>query len=186
MAGDIVIRIILMLLLPALFGAGSAYAQNGDAFRPLHDIEDALDPIDFANYDGVRYYGIDLSIPFAFDSARILPEAAAQLEALAQALSGERLQGRRFRVIGHTDGVGADAYNLALSQRRADSVRAALIEKGIAPERLETEGKGFTQPRPSLPPEAAEHRRVEVRTLPDAPSADSPSDEPEPDTGIQW
>ena len=61
MAGEVMNRIILMLLLPALFGAGSAYAQNGDAFRPLHDIEDALDPIGFANYDGVRYYGIDLS-----------------------------------------------------------------------------------------------------------------------------
>ena len=179
-------RISLMLLLLALFGAGSALAQSGDAFRPLHDIEDALDPIGFANYDGVRYFGIDLSVPFAFDSARILPEAAPQLEALAQALSGERLQGRRFRVVGHTDGVGSQTYNLALSQRRADAVRQALIAHGIAADRLETQGQGFAQPRPNLPPEAAEHRRVEVRTLPDTPPGDSPADAPEPDTGIEW
>lgn len=178
-------RIVLMLL-PALFWAGSTLAQSGEDFRPLQDIEDALDPIDFANYDGVRYYGIDLSIPFAFDSARILPEATPQLEALAQALSGERLQGCRFRVIGHTDGVGSQSYNLALSQRRADAVRQALIAQGIAADRLETEGKGFSHPRPNLPPEAAEHRRVEVRTLPDTPQPESPSDESEPDTGIEW
>jgi outer membrane protein OmpA-like peptidoglycan-associated protein len=47
---------------------------------------------------------------------------------------------------GHTDSVGNDAYNLNLSQRRAAAVRQYLLDKGVAPARLESQGFGESQP----------------------------------------
>jgi outer membrane protein OmpA-like peptidoglycan-associated protein len=54
--------------------------------------------------------------------------------------------GRSVEIEGHTDNVGTDEYNQALSQRRADSVRSFLIQQGIGPERIRTSGKGEHQP----------------------------------------
>jgi outer membrane protein OmpA-like peptidoglycan-associated protein len=51
-----------------------------------------------------------------------------------------------LEVQGHTDNVGGDAYNMTLSQKRADAVRAYLVSKGIAPDRLVSKGYGFHQP----------------------------------------
>jgi outer membrane protein OmpA-like peptidoglycan-associated protein len=54
--------------------------------------------------------------------------------------------GRNVEIEGHTDNVGSDEYNQALSQRRADSVRSFLVQQGIGPERIRTSGKGEHQP----------------------------------------
>jgi outer membrane protein OmpA-like peptidoglycan-associated protein len=51
-----------------------------------------------------------------------------------------------LEVQGHTDNVGADAYNMRLSQARADAVRAYLVARGIAAARLAARGYGFHQP----------------------------------------
>jgi hypothetical protein len=52
----------------------------------------------------------------------------------------------RVRVEGHTDDTGGPAYNMDLSKRRAESVRQYLIERGVAPQRLESVGYGPTRP----------------------------------------
>jgi OOP family OmpA-OmpF porin len=51
-----------------------------------------------------------------------------------------------LEVQGHTDNVGPDAYNMHLSQSRADAVRAYLVSHGVAPDRLVSKGYGFHQP----------------------------------------
>jgi OOP family OmpA-OmpF porin len=51
-----------------------------------------------------------------------------------------------LEVQGHTDNVGSDSYNMNLSQKRADAVRAYLVTKGIGPTRLVSKGYGFHQP----------------------------------------
>ena len=48
--------------------------------------------------------------------------------------------------VGHADRLGSDAYNMKLSVRRADSVKAYLVSKGVAASRVYTEGKGERQP----------------------------------------
>jgi OOP family OmpA-OmpF porin len=48
--------------------------------------------------------------------------------------------------VGHADRLGGDAYNMKLSVRRADSVKAYLVSKGVATSRVYTEGKGERQP----------------------------------------
>lgn len=162
-------------LLPVAFATGSVLASSED-FRSVSDIEAALDPLEFvADYDGVRV-SIDLTIHFAFDSARIQPQSEAQLDALGNALSGERLAGYRFKLIGHTDGVGSVAYNQQLSEARANAVRDALISRyQVDAERLFAEGQGETQLKPGLADDAAAHRRVEVQTLLEEP-APTPTD----------
>jgi OmpA-OmpF porin, OOP family len=74
---------------------------------------------------------------------------------------------KKVRVDGHTDSVGADAMNLELSRRRALAVKERLIQQGIAPERLDSEGFGETQPIESNATALgrAKNRRVEFTTL---------------------
>jgi outer membrane protein OmpA-like peptidoglycan-associated protein len=65
---------------------------------------------------------------------------------------------------GFTDSSGSDETNLALSQRRADAVRSALIERGVTAERVRTRGYGETFPKASNDTPAGRqlNRRVEV------------------------
>ncbi|HUG04399.1 MAG TPA: OmpA family protein [Steroidobacteraceae bacterium] len=72
--------------------------------------------------------------------------------------------GRNVEIEGHTDSVGSDEYNQALSQRRADSVRSFLIQQGIGPERIRTAGKGEHQPVADNESSGGrqQNRRVEV------------------------
>ncbi|MBI5477229.1 MAG: OmpA family protein [Deltaproteobacteria bacterium] len=89
---------------------------------------------------------IKKQIKFATGSARIIgAESQLILSEVAQALK-DNPQIKRVRVEGHTDSVGADLMNLKLSQKRADSVKAALLNLGIDPGRLEAVGFGETKP----------------------------------------
>ena len=72
-----------------------------------------------------------------------------------------------IRVEGHTDSKGKDAYNLKLSQKRSEAVRAFLIKQGVEEPRLEARGFGETQPITDNKTEVgrADNRRVEFRIL---------------------
>ena len=67
-------------------------------------------------------------------------------------------------VIGHTDLVGTDVFNDALAKRRAESVRAALIARGIVSEQVVAVGRGKREPAVPTPDGVAEplNRRVEI------------------------
>lgn len=81
---------------------------------------------------------------FDFDRALVKPEGKAALDDLMSKLQG--MDTEVMIAVGHTDSVGSDAYNQALSLRRADAVKAYLVSKGLEQARLYTEGKGETQP----------------------------------------
>jgi OOP family OmpA-OmpF porin len=66
-----------------------------------------------------------------------------------------------LEVQGHTDNVGGDAYNMKLSQARADAVRAYLVSKGISPSRLVSKGYGYHQPL--VPNTTASNRELNRR-----------------------
>lgn len=109
---------------------------------------------------------VDLRINFEFDSDRLTPQARAQLDELARALSDPRLATSRVRLDGHTDSRGDAGYNQDLSERRARSAGSYLIERhGIAPSRIQTRGMGERQPLTPSSPEAAVNRRVVVTNL---------------------
>ena len=69
--------------------------------------------------------------------------------------------------VGHTDSVGNDAYNQKLSVRRAESVKAYLVTKGIEKNRIYTEGKGEKQPVADNKTKEgrAKNRRVEIEVV---------------------
>jgi outer membrane protein OmpA-like peptidoglycan-associated protein len=105
---------------------------------------------------------INIQINFDFNSDRISPSSEQTMANLAAALMSPQLQNRNFTVIGHTDAKGSDAYNMALSERRAQAVRRYLIEKGVSAARLRAVGKGKTQLLNTADPYAPENRRVEI------------------------
>ncbi|MGH8682353.1 MAG: outer membrane protein OmpA, partial [Burkholderiales bacterium] len=102
---------------------------------------------------------------FDFDKAVLKPEGKAALDGLVSKLGGTTLE--VIIAIGHTDSVGGDAYNQALSVRRAEAVKAYLVSKGIEPNRIYTEGKGKTQPIASNSTDAgrAKNRRTEIEVV---------------------
>lgn len=106
---------------------------------------------------------LSLPVPFAFDSAEILPDARVQLDAVAEGIL--LLPGDRGVVIeGHTDAIGPDGYNQALSERRARAVRTYLVVRhGIAAQRLSTIGFGKAMPLEGMRPQAGINRRVQFR-----------------------
>ena len=106
---------------------------------------------------------VDVQILFAFDSADILPEAKPSLDELGKALTDPKLTGGAFLIAGHTDAKGSDEYNLALSQRRAASVKAFLVETYKVDEgRLSVIGFGEEQLKNKEDPLADENRRVQI------------------------
>lgn len=103
---------------------------------------------------------------FDFEQATIKPESYPLLDALAQTMQ-DHPRIRKVRVDGHTDSVGEDAFNLDLSRRRAAAVADYMIGKGVAAERLASEGFGEARPIADNGTEEgrARNRRVELTIL---------------------
>ena len=103
------------------------------------------------------------SVVFASNQALILPAAQARLNQVSEALlSTDSL--RNLVVEGHTDSIGSEAYNMQLSQRRADSVRSYLISRGYPADKIEASGIGEIRPiaSNSNPEGRSNNRRVEI------------------------
>jgi OOP family OmpA-OmpF porin len=84
------------------------------------------------------------TIYFAYRKADIKPVSFPLLDEVAQAMQDNPTI--RVRIEGHTDSKGPDAFNLKLSQKRAESVRTYLAGKGVAADRMEPKGFGETVP----------------------------------------
>lgn len=99
---------------------------------------------------------------FDFDSAALRPDAGAALDTVAQniPICGWTALG----VVGHTDQAGSDAYNIGLSQERADTVAAALRSRNIAGVRINVDARGESEPRVPLADgtRSPQNRRVEI------------------------
>ena len=98
---------------------------------------------------------------FNFNSFTLKPGAYPELDRVARIL--KQYPQTRIRVEGHTDSRGTAEYNMKLSQRRADAVANALIQRGVDPVRITTIGFGESQPVSS---NAAANRRVEIKITP--------------------
>jgi len=109
---------------------------------------------------------IDLYVQFANDSAELTPDAVATLDKLGAALSSSALSAYRFKIEGHTDTVGTDSHNKALSERRAQAVSAYLEKKfGVTQGRLEIVGMGESDLLVQTPPNTPEPRNRRVKVV---------------------
>jgi outer membrane protein OmpA-like peptidoglycan-associated protein len=124
--------------------------------------EEGRRQIDDAAKEG-RLPSADIEVYFDFDQVEVTQAAQRTLRPLGEALNDAKLADYRFLLAGHTDAKGDEAYNQALSERRAAAIKDFLVRTlGIAPERLATYGRGKSQPKNAADPFAAENRRVQV------------------------
>ena len=99
-------------------------------------------------------------LTFDLDTARLTPDAREVLGDVAAMLEGQ--QDLTVEIIGHTDSQGADDYNQTLSDQRAASVKTYLTSMGVDGSRMDTTGRGESQPVSSNETEEGrqENRRV--------------------------
>jgi outer membrane protein OmpA-like peptidoglycan-associated protein len=105
-------------------------------------------------------------ITFAFNSADVRYQFEPVIRNLARTL--DRHPGLAIDIVGHADAIGSDDYNQRLSERRAHSVGASLMDFGVDYDRIETSGRGEWEPIASNDSEwgRARNRRVEIHLKP--------------------
>jgi len=105
-------------------------------------------------------------VSFARDSADLTPTFQPTLDKLAGVLN--RYDRTVVHVVGHTDSDGSDAYNLALSRKRAGAVGSYLMYRGVPEARVRMEGRGEREPRATNDTQAGKqlNRRVEIYVKP--------------------
>lgn len=102
---------------------------------------------------------------FDFDKTEIKPDGRQMLDELVRQI--EQLDLEVILAVGHTDSIGTEAYNMGLSQRRAESVKNYLVSRGVDPNRIYTEGRGEAEPIASnaTAEGRALNRRVEIEVV---------------------
>jgi outer membrane protein OmpA-like peptidoglycan-associated protein len=106
------------------------------------------------------------NIYFDFDKATFKQESYTELNKLERMMIQNPAM--KVEIAGHTDDIGTMAYNMTLSQRRAEAVKNFLTQKGIDPRRIEAKGYGKTRPLASNDDEEEGrelNRRVEFKVI---------------------
>lgn len=155
----------------AIIGAGVG-AVAGGVTGSILDAQAAELRRDLGNDVAVTNTGRELIVTlpqdllFAVDSAVVRPDLQRDLRTVADSLN--RYPDSTIRVVGHTDNTGSAAHNQALSERRANSVAAVLRDGGVPAWRIQTIGRGLTQPIASnaTPEGRQQNRRVEIFIVP--------------------
>ena len=152
--------LFLTLLLLSQVCSAQNIPSSGEIASKLAPISRGL-PIPEAKPDEPP--SMNLNINFEFDSAALTSDGKVLVGNLGRALKDPRLAGQKFIIEGHTDGKGTDAYNKALSERRAETVRKELISQhGADASRVEAIGFGKTQLLDKANAESWVNRRVKV------------------------
>jgi OOP family OmpA-OmpF porin len=114
----------------------------------------------------LRLPHVNLDIQFNPDTPVIRPESYRTLGRIADALSNPALMSSTFLIVGRTEATGRRDINLALSQRRAEAIRDALVMTfKISPKRILAIGLGEEQLQDADHPKAAVNQQAEIVTL---------------------
>ncbi|MFK7910377.1 MAG: OmpA family protein [Akkermansiaceae bacterium] len=132
--------------------------KRKDANSPWKITEINLDKLlaDYANRfsDGDIHYtpliknpkgGDSLVIYFDLNSENLTPRTQRQLKIVANLLKSD--QTKKLTISGHTDGLGSDDYNLALSKQRAETVMSFFVKQGVPADQMKIVGFGKSKPR---------------------------------------
>ena len=107
---------------------------------------------------------LSASALFDFDKAVLKPEGKQALDEVGDKITSKGATVVDIDVVGHTDSIGTEEYNQALSLRRATSVKDYIVSKGVDPSIIDVSGKGESEPVAdnSTKEGRAQNRRVEV------------------------
>lgn len=155
-------RLFAFLLLTTLSACQTIPAQHGFAAKQVA----ALQANGFERVDDHWELGLGDKLLFATDESELIPAQRNRLNLLSRRLVEVGIAGAR--VEGHTDSVGTADYNKRLSQRRADKVKAALVEGGMAAAAVRATGLGKNNPISSNTTSSGrqENRRVVILVSP--------------------
>ena len=147
-------------------GAGVGYSLDQQAAALERDIGN--DNVAIRNTGDRLIVTLPQDLLFDTDSFAVRPDLQRDLYAVAGNL--QQYPNSTVQVVGHTDSDGDASYNQTLSERRANAVSTILANGGVAPYRLQTFGRGESQPIASNldPAGKARNRRVEIVILPNA------------------
>jgi outer membrane protein OmpA-like peptidoglycan-associated protein len=119
----------------------------------------------------LRLPQVTVEVRFDPDSSIIRPNSYQTLGLLADAFLRSTMLSNTFLIVGHTESTGKREFNLTLSQRRADSIRDALVTTfKISPKRIQTLGLGEEQMRDAAQPASATNQRFQIVTIAKAPA----------------
>jgi OmpA-OmpF porin, OOP family len=147
-------------------GGGAPAAEEEGTFRTRGIRLQSASPANQSRPAGGAAPTIALDVKFELNSTTLSPEAKELVKNLAAAVNSEQLKKYKFRLEGHTDSTGSADYNLALSKRRAESVKSYMVQSfGVPSSRLEAVGYGLQRPLDPANPASGVNRRVQVMTL---------------------
>jgi outer membrane protein OmpA-like peptidoglycan-associated protein len=155
-----------VLALALLSLAAPAFGQETEMDRAESELRDSMAPagvaVERAAPDEVRLV-MPSDITFDFNKADVRAEFLPRVQDLAGTL--RRYRRMSVEIVGHADAIGSDDYNQGLSERRARSVGAALMDYGVSFRRIGAQGRGEWEPIASNDTEwgRARNRRVEIR-----------------------
>jgi OOP family OmpA-OmpF porin len=113
------------------------------AVAPPYQAPPAPTPVAPAVYEKIKLSSETL---FDFDKATVRPDAKQALDDLTTKLTHYPQQIDTIKIIGHTDRIGADAYNQKLSNERATAIKNYLVDNGVDATMIQAEGRGSSEP----------------------------------------
>ena len=140
--------------------AGAIIGQRMD--KKAEELDQELESADVERVgEGIKVT-FDSGLLFDFDSSNLRPEAERDLAEFANSM--REFEETRVLIVGHTDAKGSASYNQNLSERRSSSAAEYLQEQGLDSSRLETVGRGESEPVASNETSEGrqQNRRVEV------------------------
>lgn len=117
---------------------GAIIGRNMD--RKAQEMEEELEGVTIQRVEEGIAVSFDSGILFGFDSANLRSESQENLQKLTEIIN--RDEDTILMIVGHTDSMGDDDYNLSLSERRANSAANYMIAQGLDDSRIRTEGRG--------------------------------------------
>lgn len=153
----------------AVVGAAGGVVAGSVLDRQERDLRQSVgNDVQITNTGDRLIVTLPQDILFATDSATLRPDLVTDIRAVAGNLNS--YPNSTVQVLGHTDNVGDATYNQNLSNRRAESVSLVLINQGVSAARVQSIGRGESQPVSSnLTAEGRQqNRRVEIVILPSA------------------
>lgn len=139
---------------------GTIIGRNMD--QKAREMEEEMEGVTVQRVEEGIAVSFDSGLLFDFDSANLRSEARENLQKLTTIINED--DDTMLMIVGHTDSSGDEDYNLALSERRAQSAANYMVSQGLERSRIDIEGLGEEEPIADNSTESGqqENRRVEV------------------------